>query len=185
MKGLLSPVACQIYRSNFPPVGFIQSRTVFTNALSINSDHTTRNMTWAVLIHIQIETIGALDRSSDLFFCGLYELIISCSMSPLYRLYSKTKPSAMCARAVTLDVIMYELQKAIKLQKCSWTSWCHSESDSGKSMTFEIAHCVFTLLRYEERDKISPICLVVVPLIACLLAWGVDPSIWSLLAAEG
>jgi len=44
-------------------------------------------------------------------------------------------------------------------------------------MTFEIAHCVFTLLRYEERDKISPICLVVVPLIACLLALGVDPSI--------
>ena len=42
---------------------------------------------------------------------------------------------------------------------------------------FEIAHYVFALLGYEERDEISPICLVVVPLIACLLALGVDPSI--------
>ena len=27
-QGLLSPAACQIYTRNFPPVGFIQSRTV-------------------------------------------------------------------------------------------------------------------------------------------------------------
>ena len=50
---------------------------------------------------------------------------------------------------------MYELQKAIKLQRCS--------------RTFEIAHYVFALLRYEEREEISPICLVVVPLKARLL----------------
>ena len=92
----------------------------------------------------------------------------------------------MCAMYSCIkDVIMYELQKAIKLQRCSWTSWCHSESDSCKSMTFEIAHCVFTLLRYDEGDEISPICLVVVSLKAHVLALGVDPSIWSLLAAEG
>ena len=76
---------------------------------------------------------------------------------------------------------MYELQKAIKLQRYSPTSWRHSESESGKSMklarAFEIAHYVFVLLRYEERDEISPICLVVVPLKAHLLALGVDPSI--------
>ena len=58
---------------------------------------------------------------------------------------------------------MYELQKAIKLQRCS--------------RTFEIAHYVFALLRYEEREEISPICLVVVPLKARLLTLGVDPSI--------
>ena len=68
---------------------------------------------------------------------------------------------------------MYELQKAIKLQRCSQTSWRHSESESGKSMTFEIAHYVW----YEESYEISPICLVVVPLIARLLALGFDPSI--------
>ena len=44
-------------------------------------------------------------------------------------------------------------------------------------MTFEIAHCVFTLLRYDEGDEISPICLVVVSLKAHLLALGVDLSI--------
>ena len=42
---------------------------------------------------------------------------------------------------------------------------------------YTIAHYVFALLGYEERDEISPICLVVVPLIACLLALGVDPLI--------
>ena len=31
-----------------------------------------------------------------------------------------------------------------------------TESDSGKSLTFEIAPYVFDFLRYEERDEISP-----------------------------
>ena len=44
-------------------------------------------------------------------------------------------------------------------------------------MTFEIAYCVFTLLWYEERDEISPICFIVVPPEARLLALGVDPLI--------
>ena len=64
-----------------------------------------------------------------------------------------------------------------KLYGCPRTSWRHSESESGKSMTFEIAHYVFALLQYEERNEISPICLIVVPLIARLLTLGVDPSI--------
>ena len=64
-----------------------------------------------------------------------------------------------------------------KLYGCPRISWRHSESESGKSMTFEIAHYVFALLQYEERNEISPICLIVVPLIAHLLTLGVDPSI--------
>ena len=89
----------------------------------------------------------------------------------------KNKATCHVCYGCNKDAIMYELQKAIKLQRYSPTSWRHSESKSGKSMTFEIAHYVFVLLRYEERDEISPICLVVVPLKAHLSALGVDPSI--------
>ena len=51
------------------------------------------------------------------------------------------------------------------------------ESNSGKSLTFQIAPYVFYLLQSGERDEISPICFIAVPLIARLLALDVDPSI--------
>lgn len=47
-----------------------------------------------------------------------------------------------------------------------------AESNSGKSWHFD-------LLQSGERDEISPICFIAVPLIACFLALDVDPSIWS------
>ena len=39
-------------------------------------------------------------------------------------------------------------------------------SDLGKSLTFEFAPCVYDFLPYGQRQEISPIYLVVVPLIA-------------------
>lgn len=60
-----------------------------------------------------------------------------------------------------------------------------AESNSGKSWHFKLPLMFFDLLQSGERDEISPICFIAVPLVACLLALDVDPSIWSSLAADG
>ena len=95
-------------------------------------------------------------------YAGCINSIISSSTSPPYRLYSNAKPSAMCS-------IKWFTEKAIKLQKCSrkYLRWSvPAGSDLGKSLTFEFAPCVYDFLRYGQRQEISPIYLVVVPLIA-------------------
>ena len=76
-------------------------------------------MTSAVLIHIQIETIGVLDHSSSLFF--LWVVSIDYFMFKVSSLLLVLKNKAKChvCYRCNKDVIMYELQKAIKLQKCS------------------------------------------------------------------
>lgn len=102
-------------------------------------------MTWAVLIHIQIETIGVLDRSSSLLFLWVVLIDYFVFKVSSLSLVLKNKAECQVCHSCNKDVIMYELQKAIKLQRCSQTSWRHSESKSGKSMTFEIAHYVFAL----------------------------------------
>ena len=98
---------------------------VFTNAPSINSDHTKWNMTWAVLIHIQIETIGVLDHSSSLFFFWVVFIdYFVYKVSSLLLVFKNKAKCHVCNRC-NKDAIMYELQKAIKLQRCSQTliSW--------------------------------------------------------------
>ena len=60
-EGLLSPAARQIYRRNFPPVAFIQSRT---DAPSIKPDHATWNVTWTVLIQIRFRFIACIQIQS-------------------------------------------------------------------------------------------------------------------------
>lgn len=54
---------------------------------------------------------------------------------------------------------------------------CASREQLRQELTFQIAPYVFDLLQSGERDEISPICFIAVPLIACLLALDVDPSI--------
>ena len=71
-----------------------------TNAPSIRSCYMKHDLS-CFDPHSNWDIIGVLDCSSFLFFCGLYQLIIWCSRSPLYCLYLKTKPSAMCVTDVT------------------------------------------------------------------------------------
>lgn len=78
-------------------------------------------------------------------------------------------------------MITYEIWKAIKLQRCSRTRGCvfvcASREQLRQELTFQIAPYVFDLLQSGERDEISPICFIAVPLIARFLALDVDPSI--------
>ena len=102
-------------------------------------------MTRAVLIHIEIETIGVLDRSNSLLFLWVVLIDYFVFKVSSLSLVLKNKAECQVCHSCNKDAIMCELQKAIKLQRCSQTSWCHSDCESGKSMTFEIAQYVFAL----------------------------------------
>lgn len=73
-------------------------------------------MTRAVLIHIQIEMIGALDCSSFLFF--LWVVLIDYFVFKVSSLLLVFKNKAKChvCYSCNKDVIMYDLQKAIEVQ---------------------------------------------------------------------
>lgn len=72
-------------------------------------------MTWAVLIHIQIETIGVLDRSSSLLFLWVVLIDYFVFKVSSLSLVLKNKAECQVCHSCNKDVIMYELQKAIKL----------------------------------------------------------------------
>ena len=72
-------------------------------------------MTWAVLIRIQIETIGVLDRSSSLLFLWVVLIDYFVFKVSSLSLVLKDKAESQVCHSCNKDAIMYELQKAIKL----------------------------------------------------------------------
>ena len=185
-KGLLSPVACQIYWRNFSPVGFSQSQTVFSGVPSINPDHATWNITSAVMIQIQIKTMTA----AVLYFltAGCINSVILCSISPLYHLYLNTKQSALCSIKLVMESYFKTSKMLANIDSLQWkgcvfVSTSREQVNRGKSLTLLLMFSIYNSMGKET--KFSPlICLVVVPSIACLLALDSDPSIWSFLEAD-
>ena len=100
-KGFLCPAVCQIYGRNFPPVGFIQSRMAFLliHVPSIRSCYMKRDFSCFDPHSNWNNWCLRLQQFSIFWWVVLIDY--SCSRSPLYCLYSKTKPSAMCATDVT------------------------------------------------------------------------------------
>ena len=109
-EGLLSPAARQIYKRNCPPVGLIQSRTVYwcvvnqTRSRHMKSDLNCFDPNWSVY-----------------FFAG-------CITISFYRLYSNTMPSASDSANASYQGRDRVWVKESELQRCSGTS---TTSDRG------------------------------------------------------
>ena len=103
-------------------------------------------ITSAVMIQIQIKTMIA----AVLYFltAGCINSVILCSTSPLYHLYLNTKPSAMCSIKLVMESYFKTSKMLANISAVERMCFCQHQqraSNSGKSLTFQIAPYVFDL----------------------------------------
>ena len=148
-EGLLSPAARQIYRRNFPPVAFIQSRT---DAPSIKPDHATWIVTWTVLIQIRFRFIACIQIQS---FSGRFIFLY---LSTLQRTNfpgshgSKKHYRLVLFRARSLHSFLYIIFLSWRMQTLqrAWNVWrLNSQiSQDGTFVHYRFLYWTFFYLIY-------------------------------------